>query len=262
MSDQPEVQTLEKTRLQIARKVRELRFARNWTQAELASKLGLSQGRLSALERGTGSFTAEQLLQILALFNVAATHFAEGRQQDFEADLQNALVRLGATHLRQASDVLPTERLEDVTALVRETLASQSSRQIAALAPVLVVNIDQLSLPQLQLRLSEAGLERRLGWLAENTVEAIRREVPLLPSGPSTQSYRRAELLLGMLRDTLASRIDATGTLVDLLEPVVASKKTLDELRETSSPVSRRWGILTSLQVDDFVDALRAARDR
>ena len=63
MSAHSEAQALEKTRLQVARKVRELRTRLNWTQIELARKLGLSQGRLSALERGTGSFTAEQLLK-------------------------------------------------------------------------------------------------------------------------------------------------------------------------------------------------------
>ena len=61
---------LQPDRLAIASKVRDLRKARRWTQAELSKRLHLSQNRLSEIERGAGSFTAEQLLVILKLFNV------------------------------------------------------------------------------------------------------------------------------------------------------------------------------------------------
>ena len=57
-----QLEDLSKTRQQIAAKVRELRRARRWTQAELAGHLQLSQNRLSDIERGDGSFTAEQFL--------------------------------------------------------------------------------------------------------------------------------------------------------------------------------------------------------
>jgi transcriptional regulator with XRE-family HTH domain len=57
-------------RLQISTKVRDLHTGRRWTQAELAKPLGRSQARLSEVERGQGSFSAEQLLEILRLFNV------------------------------------------------------------------------------------------------------------------------------------------------------------------------------------------------
>ena len=43
-----------KTKEKIATKVRELRKQRRWTQAELAKRLGLSQSRLSEIERGAG----------------------------------------------------------------------------------------------------------------------------------------------------------------------------------------------------------------
>ena len=251
---------LAKDRLQIARKVRELRIQRRWTQEELARHLHVSQGYLSELERGTGSFTAEQFLKILALFNVPATHFARQRPSR-ESDLQNALARLGAPHLHESEDVLPTEHYEEVANVVRETLALQSPRQLAALAPVLVSNIDQINLSRLQLRLTEVGLERRLGWLVDNTLEAIRHELPTLAPGPWTRPYRRAELVLGMLRDALASRLPEEGDpLVDLLDPTIVTQKSIAEVRASASPISKRWGMATSLQPGDFVDALRAAR--
>lgn len=61
----------------IAGKIRALRWDRHWTQVELARKLGLSQGRYSEIERGQGSFTAEQFLEMLKLFQVPVSHFTE-----------------------------------------------------------------------------------------------------------------------------------------------------------------------------------------
>jgi DNA-binding XRE family transcriptional regulator len=81
-------------RAHISRVVRDLRKERGWTQAELAGKLGLSQSRLSEVERGDGSFTAEQFLQILRLFNVAVDRFLG--ETDRSLQLQNALARLVA----------------------------------------------------------------------------------------------------------------------------------------------------------------------
>lgn len=95
-------ETLGKSHLTIAQRVRELRKERRWTQAHLAAELDISQGRLSDLERGNGSFSAEQLLRILRLFNAPITQFEPAPSQTTTtAKLQNALARLGARHLRE-----------------------------------------------------------------------------------------------------------------------------------------------------------------
>jgi transcriptional regulator with XRE-family HTH domain len=60
MRDLNDKEELKKSRAWIARNVRELRKERRWTQAELAKRLDLSQARLSEIEGGDGSFTAEQ----------------------------------------------------------------------------------------------------------------------------------------------------------------------------------------------------------
>ena len=65
------------------------------SQAELAQKLGLSQSRLSELENGAGSFSAEQLVLLLQVFNVTVENFAHRRQRSHTDTLQNALARLG-----------------------------------------------------------------------------------------------------------------------------------------------------------------------
>lgn len=239
----------DKTRRFIARKVHALRKERRWTQAELAQRL--SQSRLSEIERGGGSFSAEQFLTILRLFNVTASYFAD-EVPDRGAEIQNALARFGALHL-------PSERLDDVGDVVREALvAPELPRLITAIAPVLVRNVDRLNLPRLKLRLAEAGLERRLAWVVENTAEAIRNELPAATSTPWAKAYRRALVVLDAFLAPLGQEREPTAP--DVLDAGIRSKKTLSEVTGASSPISRRWGIVTSLQPDDFVEALRGAR--
>lgn len=255
-------QDLRKIREQIARKVRDLRRERHLTQQELAQRLGVSQGYLSQLERGDGSFTAEQLLAILSLFNVPATHFAP-HVQKHELDLQNALARHGAGHLRESREVVPSERLEELATIVREALIGQSSRQVAALAPVLVSNSEDVSV--LAVRLLGSGVERRLGWVIENTLAAVRQELPTVPRGPIARSYRRAEVVLDAALESLRANLTREfrpSAGVDLLDPAVVTKRTLDELKENSSDISKRWGIVTALQPADFADALKDAFGR
>ncbi len=249
----------------IASKVRELRKGRGFTQVELAARLGLSQGHLSELERGNGSFTAEQLLFMLKLFNVPASHFAPPAH-DHEAQIQNALARLGAMHLHESSDVLPTEQMQDVGYVVREALLTGSPRHLTALAPVLVRNIDRVNLRKLRIELVQAGLERRLDWLVENTREAVHRELQRAPPRALAQRYRRTNTVLDLFMD-LATSEAASPSLTtrapsqDLLDAVIGSPKTRLEVAEASSDISKRWGIITSLQPEDFVNALRAAHD-
>lgn len=114
---------LAKKQRAIAAKVRALRLQRKWSQAELAKRLGLSQNRLSEIERGAGSFSAEQLLLLLALFNVSVSAFTDEVTEP-DLALQNALARLGASHLHEADHVLPSEQLTEVGDVIREVLVS------------------------------------------------------------------------------------------------------------------------------------------
>src|SRR5271163_926930 len=117
MQEDKSLHYIEKARATVAQKVQELRKDRHWTQAELSRRLRLSQSRLSEIERGSGSFTAEQFLTILKLFNVTASEFAP-EPQGQESELQNALARLGALHLQESSDVLPSERLSGASDVI------------------------------------------------------------------------------------------------------------------------------------------------
>jgi transcriptional regulator with XRE-family HTH domain len=244
------------SRTRIARAVRTLRQERAWTQAELARKLGLSQSRLSEIERGDGSFTAEQFLLILTIFNVSTSRFT-GAGQDQGLQLQNALARLGAHHLQESSEVVPADDLDDIVEVVGDP------RQTAALAPVLVGNVDRIGLGKLYLDLAKIGRERRLAWLSENTAHAIGLELGNEPPRAWAQRARRAAVVLGAFVDSVTNDLGA-GTsrpvLLDAFDPNIRSKKTLEEVTAASSAISRKWGIVSSLKSEDFAQALRAAR--
>jgi transcriptional regulator with XRE-family HTH domain len=256
------INDLEKARSKIADEVRELRRSRHWTQADLAKRLRLSQSRLSEIERGDGSFTAEQFLLILKLFNVATSRFAGGKQ-DPDSQIQNALAQHGARHLQESIEILPSEELEDVASVVRETLVAGAPRLVTALAPVLVRNADRLNLNKLYLELREAGLERRLVWVVENTVEAIHQELADAPPRAWAQLCRRANVVLGAFLTSITAAHEARPLLAavpDVLDTTIRSKRTLDEIRASSSAISRKWEVVTGLQPGDFARALRAAR--
>jgi transcriptional regulator with XRE-family HTH domain len=250
---------LEPTRLEIASKVRDLRKARHWTQAELSKRLHLSQNRLSEIERGAGSFTAEQLLAILKLFNVPLSYFAPSAERDDTAELQNALARLGALHLWESEDVLPSERLSNVNDVVREALVSGSPRLLTAVAPVLVRNADTVNLRWIAARLADVGLASRLAWLVDNTLEALRIQLDASLPRRWAQLYRRGEVVLDAFRESVAAQPKAASSL-DLLDAEIRTRRSLEEARATGSAISRRWGIVTGVHVGDFVVALKAAR--
>jgi transcriptional regulator with XRE-family HTH domain len=259
-STEPHKNELERGRSSIANRVRELRKARRWTQAELAGRLGISQGRVSELERGDGSFTAEQLLLLLKLFNVGVSEF-ELRPHDRTSEISKVLARLGAPHLQERADVLPSERIEEVTAAVREALSEASPRLIAAIAPVLVSNIDHVNLTKLLASLVDAGLGRRLCWLVENTLVAVRSVASAELDHRWALRYRRAEVILETFLDfAFNSQPSLPNQAPDLLDAEIRTAKTREAVRSSSSDISRRWGIITRLQPGDFVRALEAAR--
>ncbi len=218
----------------------------------------MTQGRLSDLERGKASFTAEQFLAILRLFNVPASEFVPS-SGSIESELQNAVARLGARHLLEVDHVVPSERFREVHAVVREVLAdARSPRMIAGLAPVLVEHADTLNLAKVALELNQIGLERRLYWLVENVQEALRRALGDKPPAPRARKLRRAALTLGQFLAPTAARHRKPAE-VDMLDKSARSEETVRELKAEASRISKRWNVATVIQVDDFYEALRHA---
>ncbi|MBI5211634.1 MAG: helix-turn-helix transcriptional regulator [Elusimicrobia bacterium] len=252
-----------KSRENIGNRVRALRRERRWTQQRLASLLGLSQGYLSQLERGRGSFSADQLLLILKHFNVPIDYFSPEKGQAGD-QVQNALAREGATHLIE-SELIPSEKLKNAADAIREALVSaESARQIAAVAPILVSHAGQLNLTKLRTELAELGLENRLGWAIDNTLDAIQQESSQVLPREWRLKYRRAALTIQLFFRPWAEFVRPPGPAEppaqDVLDPDITSAETLQQVREELPHIARRWRIVTRIEVDDFVRALRAAR--
>jgi transcriptional regulator with XRE-family HTH domain len=243
----------------IARKVRELRIARGLTQGELAATLGLSQNRLSEVERGRGSFTAEQLLVLLRLFNVPVAELDPIAPVDQRTRLQNELALLGAIHLRESESVLLGDEAQDVVAVLRDALISGDPRLVTASAPVLVEHIDRGVLSRLDLELRLAGRSLRAPWLVDNVRAALRLQLAGRLDRKWVSRYRRAELVLDTYLEGWSTP-EAQGVHLDILDTNIRSKRTIEEVKARRSKQSARWGIVTGLQPDDFARALEAAR--
>jgi len=249
--------TLRTYRREIGKQLRRLRQEHRWSQVELARRIGVSQGWLSQIESGNASLNAEQLLYIARLFNVSFDHFLPKKKGDPNSQIQNALARLGATHLHESEEVLPTERLSEASNVIREVLAApESPRYVTGLAPVLVEQSPHLNLSLLRGQFAKTGLERRLGWVLDNTKWALQKEINASPS-PSRETvfkYRRA---LNHLSLPWVSPPSAPKLTEDIFDPDIAGETSLEEARKKRSELSRKWGILSFIQPEDFQSALR-----
>lgn len=247
-------------REKISNTLRDLRRRRGFTQADLAQRLGLGQGTYSRVENGNASLSAEQFLEVLRIFNVPVSAF-EGHQ-DFDGDLQNALVRFGATHLLGDGTRLPSAHLNRVEEVFREVLADGTqSRHITALAPVFVQNHKDVQLKKLWAQFVAYGLEARLGWALENIQESL--HLAILSGGTvwkSAVSLRAAERALepfGLWLGGRRHRI-ADGP-ADLLGIKSLGSKSRAAVLASSSAISKRWGIISRIVPEDFFETLKAA---
>jgi transcriptional regulator with XRE-family HTH domain len=226
------------------------------SQADLAESLELSQGRISQLEHGRGSFAAEQLLLLSRLFNVPVTDFLAGAEEPSRhAQVQNALARFGASALWESDEIVPDEQLRDPATLIVEALLLGDPRHVVGLAPVLVKQLDRLSLAWIDSRLRGVGGGRRLPWVVDNTLAAIElaKQRPLRRD--VANAYRRAEVVLGSYLSARAHETDSSDT-PDILDRTIRTKRSLETVRAASSEQSRRWGIVSGLQPEDFASAL------
>lgn len=242
----------------IGAKLRELRKAQRWSQTALAERLGLSQARLSDIERGRASLTAGELLDVLRAFNAPVSLFdpnAETEETRRNGSLQNALIRFGARHLR-ATDTLVQPAHEALERVVLDVLAYPEPRQVAAIAPVMVWQVDALNLTRLRRLAYDAGVDVRLAWALENTKRAVElTRTARWPKSWARRAARQASNIEGLLEGWQPAAADGT----DVLDRHVRSSETRVALRTEGSAVSKRWNVVTALQVADFAKALEAA---
>lgn len=242
-------------RARVAERMRTLRQARWMTQADLGAYLGISKERVGRIERGLGSYTAEQLLVMLTLFNVDVDYLMPEGQDD---ELQNALIRHGADHLRQVPDIVLTGRFATPSDVILSVLLDpRSARFVTALGPVLIKNVDVVSLPALRHQLSVASRPHRLDWLVENVLSALLQQ-PASKDAEVRRQVARAVLVLRCDLRHLTPRVE--GEALDLFDPTIRSEVTMNLVwDQQASSTSRRWGIVTDIQVEDFADVITSA---
>jgi hypothetical protein len=114
-----------------------------------------------------------------------------------------------------------------------------------------------LNLPRLQAQLAELGFERRLPWAIANTLEAIRL---LYHDGVEATNLHPQTAPLQLFLEYLNERstVLGSGAAPDILDVSIRTKKTVEAVQASSSSLSKRWGVVSTLQPTDFVDALEA----
>ncbi len=255
---------LKKYRQLVVEGIKKVREDRRYTQAEFAKLLDLSQQQYSKIERGEGSISAEQFLQILEKFALPLSYFVEtkSKEKDEALVLQNALAILGATHLREVQGIFIPEKYDNPNEVIFEALEEyKSSRLIAALAPVIVKNIQRINLNTIEKKLREWGHENRLWWVLENTLDSIRNRLKeaFLPREIKL-TYQRAATAL--TNHSLIGRSRENGWYhrdkqADIFGPGITTEKTLESIKSKLDSQAKHWNIITSIKQSDFENALK-----
>jgi hypothetical protein len=120
-----------------------------------------------------------------------------------------------------------------------------------------------MNLKRVQMDLVDSGAPGRLPWLIQSTLHAA---TPYLSEAGVPDSWarrlRRVETALSPFLDAVkASQAESQPRVWDVLDPNIRTKQTADEVRLENNAVSNYWSIVTRLQLQDFVDALRSAAD-
>lgn len=156
--------------------------------------------------------------------------------------------------------MLPSSRIAHVNDVVLEVLAdARNPRLVTALAPVLVARVDDVQLDLVATRLEALGLAHRLGWVVENTLAALEKRDEGQPTDRAAlaQAHRARFKLETWLERTQPSA--ALAGRDDILDASLRSRASSGRVSTWRSSISDRWGIFSSLTVDDFVTALREA---
>jgi transcriptional regulator with XRE-family HTH domain len=252
----------------IAAGLQKLRKERRVTQSELAESLGLSQSQLSKIENGQGSLTAEQLVWLLQNYSLSLGYFVapENKAKPEEnSPLQNALVNLGASHLRTVPGVAIPERLESPETAIVETLIEGSSRLITALAPVIARQCEKINLQRIaqQLRTYAFGAQYRIWWVVDGTYQALggRLNEPYLPSDLH-RLYQKAFLLLERKKLDVGHVQEQLTDQEDELDQNLISERTIQLVKQNRDKLAHHWHIVTRIKKSGFEQALKDSEEK
>jgi transcriptional regulator with XRE-family HTH domain len=243
----------EQIRQHLAGSLHRLREGAGWSQDQVAAELGVSPVHLAAVEAGDASLSAEQLLVAIGLFQVDVADLLP--PVDPGEQVQNALIRHGAAHLRLVPGVIVPAHLARPDDVVRQVLlAPEGPRHVCALAPIVARALDRIHLPYLRLQLEREWRQARLGWLLENisiVLQAMPRQERQRSCGP------RVAWTMEVIQAELDRLPCPDGPELDLFDRTIRSARSREETWARASPTSRRWRLVTEIQPADFAVALR-----
>jgi transcriptional regulator with XRE-family HTH domain len=216
------------------------RTARQWTQAELATRLGVSQGYVCLLERGARPVPAALAGTLARLLGMAPSTLPASADSD-AYDAGGAARALAALGYARFADRPRRRELRNPAEVVFRCLRAPDvdARVVEALVWLLVAHAD-LDWAWLVRHAKANDLQNRLGFLVSLAAEAAQRE---------GQTEARAQLTSA--RAVLErSRLAAEG----------AFRTTLSDaerrwLRQHRPPDAAHWNLLTNLTVADISDA-------
>jgi transcriptional regulator with XRE-family HTH domain len=216
------------------------RTARQWTQAELAMRLGVSQGYVCLLERGQRPVPAPMAATLVRLLDMSPSTLPASADSDaFDTDgAVRALAALGDDRFAER----PRRReLRNPAEVILRCLRAPDvdARVVEGLVRVLVAHAD-LDWAWLERHAKVDDLQNRLGFLVSLAAAVAQRE-GLAQAGTHLVSARAV-----LERSRLAVEGAFRTSLTD------AERRWL---RQHRPPEAAHWNLLTNLTVADIRDA-------
>ena len=106
---------------EIGRRIRDLRFARGWSQNDLARRAGLaSRSVVSFYELGDRYPSYETLLRLADVFGVSAEYLLRGDTLNDQETVEYIARKDGDIYIRIKSGVLSEKQIEALMSLIRK----------------------------------------------------------------------------------------------------------------------------------------------
>ena len=100
------------------------------------------------------------------------------------------------------------------------------------------------------------GRQNRLGWIVDNALLGLEE---LLRANPRDTKLNEAQLRLAVLAKHLRAASLEQPPLEDILDATIRTERTLENARRSRSAIAKHWNVVTTIQPEDFLKALRAS---